>query len=85
MAIKSVNQSPPDLIITDVLMPEMTGYELFINLKRIDSPARRAPIVVMSSKESLQFIFDAQAIISFLPKPFTKTELCSAVEAALKS
>ena len=86
-AEKALDEAPklnPDLIITDVLMKEMTGYEFFVNIKRDDSPLKNIPTIVMSTRENLKYIFDKNAIVSFLPKPFTRSELTKVVSESLE-
>lgn len=78
-AINSVRANKPDLILTDVLMPQMTGYELFVHLKNSPPPVCHIPIIVMSTRENVKYVFDTQTIVTFLPKPFTRDELCRAI------
>lgn len=73
----------PDLIITDVLMPEMTGFELLVNLKREDSPFRDTPVLVMSVKESVKNVFDQKDMVCFLPKPFSTAEFRNKIDEIL--
>lgn len=84
-AIESVAADMPDLILTDVLMPQMTGYEFFIHLKNSPAPISQIPIIVMSARENVKYVFDTQTIVSFLPKPFTKEELYRAIGLVFSS
>ncbi|MDP3921007.1 MAG: response regulator [Candidatus Omnitrophota bacterium] len=59
----------PNLIITDVLMPEMTGYQLVEHL-RDDADIGEIPVIVMSAKHSMKEFFPSWAILTFLAKPF---------------
>ena len=67
----------PDLIITDVMMPEMTGLEA---AKEI-SKKQPVPIIVLSAHErpngeDVEFIFD------YLQKPVSIADLKAAIERA---
>lgn len=84
-ALDGVGRIQPDLIATDVLMPEMTGYELLVNLKRPDSPYRNIPVLVMSSRESVRSIFDEKDMVCFLPKPFSVEEFLKKVSEIVGS
>jgi hypothetical protein len=66
------------LVITDLIMPGMGGWELVTHLRERDSRLR---IVVMSgySEDLVGALQDAV----FLPKPFTASELATAVREAL--
>ena len=48
-ALAQVRQRMPDLIITDLLMNEMTGFELIKELKKIEA-FRKIPVIVFSAK-----------------------------------
>lgn len=49
-ALRKVNQSIPDLIILDLMMPEMDGFALLDRL-RAQMPTQDTPIVVITAKE----------------------------------
>ena len=50
IALQLVNQSVPDLIILDLMMPEMDGFAL-LDLLRAQMPTHDIPIVVVTAKE----------------------------------
>ena len=48
-----INQDPPDIILLDIVMPDMDGYELCLKLK--SQPLTRAiPIIFLTAKNSIQ-------------------------------
>ncbi len=72
-----------DVVITDMVMPEVDGMETIILLKKIDPDVRIVAVSGASNKDTLlraANIFDA--CIS-LKKPFTKEDILSAVKHAL--
>ena len=71
-----------DLLLTDVIMPLMNGYELATRLKSI-SP--RTKVLYMSgyTDDVLAFHGIGQPEIDFIQKPFTPSELAGKVEMAL--
>lgn len=83
-AINSILKENPDLILTDVLMPKMSGEELSKALRRHMTPNGIIPVVVMSAKQDFQKSFNSEFISAFLPKPFNKEQLRSAVEKSIK-
>ena len=75
----------PDLIILDILMPEMDGWETFNRLKAV-SRLREVPIVFLSSisdKKEIDRAFGMGAV-DFIVKPCDNTELLDRVEKAVK-
>lgn len=82
-ALEAAANIQPDLFLVDVLMPGMSGYEFFLKLKEANSLLKNVPVVVMSTRENLKYVFDEKKILSFLPKPFTKNELRQAVNLTL--
>ena len=76
-ALTSVRRSPPDLVVTDVMMPVMDGVELIRRL-RCDPATRDIPIVAVSSHGYLAAAADA-----VVAKPFRSSGLLAAVTALL--
>ena len=83
-ALMIVKEYTPDLIITDVKMPVVDGYELIKNLKECPDTSR-IPVILMTAGrieservENFPFMPD-----DYLRKPFTMGELQSKVEKLL--
>jgi two-component system, chemotaxis family, response regulator PixH len=72
----------PDIIITDVVMPGMSGFELCRQLKR--NPAtKKIPVIICSSKDgNIDKVWGMrQGADIYLTKPFGKQELISVVQS----
>ncbi len=83
--IKKAFESQPELILLDLDMPEMSGYEVCDRL-RADVQFKNIPIIILSSKKgpdahSLAYKLGAD---NYLEKPFDKTELLTLIEARVK-
>ena len=76
----------PDLVLLDVLMPEMDGWETFNYLKGI-SLLRDVPIAFFTSLDSELDKNHAARLgaVDFLTKPFEKEELQKRVESIIES
>ena len=75
-AMKAFNRFRPDLIITDVTMPEMDGFELYRRVQR-ESPGMTIPFIFISARDEAQAV---EQITNnngtyFLRKPFGPEEL----------
>ena len=74
-----------DLILMDIIMPEVNGIEACYRIKAVDS-LKDIPVVMVTSsaeKASLQMAFGAGAI-DYIVKPVDKTELLARVRSVLK-
>ncbi|MAZ40506.1 response regulator [bacterium] len=56
--LKHAKNDPPDLILLDILMPEMGGLEMLTHLKHEDS-LKNIPIIVLTNMENKESIADA--------------------------
>jgi CheY-like chemotaxis protein len=73
-ALEQVRDSPPQLVVTDQMMPVMNGSELIERL-RADGSMKAIPIVMVSGTRSVQRGADA-----VLGKPFDPAELIVLVD-----
>lgn len=84
-ALQIMADSLPDLIIADILMPEMDGYALYQEVQeRVEW--RLVPFIFLSSmaeREDIQRGRDL-GVDSYITKPFEPEELLAAVRAGLK-
>ncbi len=77
-AKKLLSSEIPDVIVTDLMMPDESGYSL-IKYVREKSGIKTTPIVVTSVLDSEAEIFQ-QGADAYLPKPFTPDELIKMVK-----
>ena len=80
-ALLKIDQQLPDLVITDIFMPEMEGLEFIRTMKK---KQKTLPIIALtgsSQAEYLQYALKFGAIYG-LYKPFSQDELLIAVDAA---
>ena len=77
-------ETPPELIITDVLMPEMDGYTFYKELKR-DENFAKLPVIILTERKNMEDSFRALGVEGFLQKPFSIENLTSQVEAILEN
>ena len=77
--------SGPDLILLDVMMPKMNGFEVLKKL-RADEKTRLIPVVMVTSlKETEDRVTALEAgCDDFISKPFDKLELLARVKSMLK-
>jgi two-component system, chemotaxis family, response regulator PixH len=83
-ALAKVQQTKPDAIVTDWMMPKMGGVEISRQLKKNPDTAQ-IPIVVCTAKNrDVDRVWaKKQGINAYLTKPYTQAELEIALQTAL--
>ena len=84
-AMKAVTQHNPDLILLDIMMPRMSGFEVCRRLKQNPATAD-IPVVMITALNELGDIERAVAVGTddFLSKPINKLELLTRVKSLLR-
>jgi len=80
-ALKTVQAAPPDLILLDVMMPDMNGYEVCQHLKA--SPLTcDIPVIFISALDEVLDKVKAFAVggVDYITKPFSEEEVFARVE-----
>ena len=70
----------PELILTDMMMPVMDGYELFDTLKGHDE-FKKIPVILMSAAQIDLKRLPAEGWVSFVRKPFDLEELIDLISS----
>jgi signal transduction histidine kinase/CheY-like chemotaxis protein len=84
-AFESALHSPPDLIVSDVMMPRVDGFELVRRL-RADPSLRDVPTILLSARAGEESVIEGlQAMADdYLVKPFSARELLARIAAQLQ-
>lgn len=81
-ALKKVKIEKPDLILLDLLMPRMDGFEFIRQLRTQKDKSRNIPIIVVSARVDLRDSFNSDQISAFIAKPYESSQLLSKVQEA---
>ena len=83
-ALDAVRRKRPDVVLLDVMMPLMDGWETLQQLKEDDSTAS-IPVILLTARtsEDDQMRGWSNGILEFVPKPFNPQALTAAVRDAL--
>jgi putative two-component system response regulator len=84
-ALAAVESESPDLVLLDIMMPEMDGYQVLDHLQA--SPATRGlPVIVISALDDVGSVARCieRGADDYLPKPFNPTVLRARVSASLE-
>lgn len=84
-ALKKFNQDIPDIIVSDVSMPEMNGFE-FCRQLRSQPSGKLIPFIFLSAKDELDYRIQGHSIgaDNYLVKPFEMKELLANIEALIE-
>ena len=84
LALLGIRQSLPDLILLDIMMPQMDGYEVCTHLKS-DEVTRDIPVIFISAKDDVLDKVKAFAVggVDYITKPFQVEEVLARVETHL--
>jgi signal transduction histidine kinase/DNA-binding response OmpR family regulator/serine phosphatase RsbU (regulator of sigma subunit) len=84
-ALARINEHPPDLVLTDVMMPNLDGFGLLRAL-RADPGTLQIPVVMLSARGGEEGLVDGleAGADDYLAKPFSARELRARVAANLE-
>lgn len=81
-ALEKAESQKPDIVVTDVVMPGMSGFELCRSLKKNEA-TQQMPVVICTSKnQDLDKLWGKkQGADAYVTKPFTREDLLQAVQS----
>jgi DNA-binding response OmpR family regulator len=84
-AWEMIEQDPPDVLVTDVQMPRMDGFELSRRIRDCEA-TRHLPILMLTAKGfelEQQELKERWGIVDILAKPFSPRELVRLIDQIL--
>jgi CheY-like chemotaxis protein len=81
--LDKMQKSPADLIILDVLMPVMDGFQFFKIIKN-DPKMAHIPIIVLTARGGMRGSFEALDADEFVPKPYEMDDLLAKINGLFK-
>ena len=81
-AITRARAEPPDLVLLDVMMPDLDGRDA-CKLLKMDETLRRIPVILFSSADERDVHWRSAGADGFLQKPFRIRDLPATVRAFL--
>ena len=83
--LKEVREQLPDLVLLDLMMPDMDGWEVYQQMKAEDS-TRSIPVIVVTAKaQSIDKVLGLHIakVDDYIAKPFSPQDLLNSVEKVL--
>ena len=83
--LEKAKKEAPDLILLDILMPEMDGYQALLKLKSLDD-TKSIPVIMLTAKGQVEDVVAAQGMgdDEYVVKPFNPVTLLEKIHKGLK-
>ncbi len=84
-ALKRIEKKKPDLVLLDIMMPQMSGFEACKKIRETYN-ASQLPILFLTAKNQISDLVDGfnSGANDYLSKPFSKNELLTRVKAHIQ-
>jgi two-component system OmpR family response regulator len=85
-ALDAVERKRPDLIVLDVMLPDLDGFEVARRLRQSEGAGTRVPVIFLTARDATQDKVDGLRLGSddYVTKPFSIEELIERVRAVLR-
>jgi twitching motility two-component system response regulator PilG len=83
-ALKAVAENPPDLVLLDIMLPEMDGFEVCQQIK--ESPqTSHIPVILLTAKKSPEDMARGKQVGAdqYITKPFKSSMVIASIERLL--
>ena len=83
-ALTAVEEQKPDLIVLDIMMPQMDGLEVLTRLKG-DAATSTIPVILLTAKLQYEDVLGGYKMGAdyYITKPFTSTQLLNGINLLL--
>jgi two-component system OmpR family response regulator len=85
-ALESIGRRRPDLVVLDVMLPDLDGFEVARRLRQAEGAGAHVPIIFLTARDTTQDKVEGLRLGSddYVTKPFSIEELIERVKAVLR-
>jgi len=80
--LKKVESDKPDLIVLDIQMPKMNGYEFMTELKILQG-FETTPVIMLTANETMEDMFKLEGVKGYFVKPVKIPDLIEKIKECL--
>jgi two-component system OmpR family response regulator len=86
LALQAIDRSRPDLVLLDVMLPDLSGFDVTKRVRQTEGPGSRVPIIFLTAKDTTADKVEGLRLGSddYMTKPFSVEELVERVKAVLR-
>ena len=81
--LDKIESDKPDLVLLDIMMPDMSGWEVFKKIKKKDEMIKIAFVSVLEISEQRKKALLKEGLADYIMKPFTKDELLERIKSLI--
>jgi twitching motility two-component system response regulator PilG len=80
-ALKAIGENPPDLVLLDVMLPELDGFEVCQQIKN-NPQTRHIPVILLTARKSPEDVARGREVGAdqYMTKPFKSSMVIAAIE-----
>ncbi len=84
--LRTIVNEKPNLVLLDIMLPDISGYELCEQIRKMEAPFHQTPIIFLTAKgESIDKLRGFNlGVDDYLVKPFDPNELIARIKAVLR-
>ena len=84
--LRTIINEKPNLVLLDIMLPDISGYELCEQIRKMEAPFHQTPIIFLTAKgESIDKLRGFNlGVDDYLVKPFDPNELIARIKAVLR-
>jgi PleD family two-component response regulator len=85
-ALDAAKKHVPDMILLDIIMPEMNGFDVFAKLKDFET-TRDIPVIFISGLDTTEIMLRGLKLgaVDYITKPFDKTAVKAKIDSYFKA
>ena len=85
-ALEAIEKSRPDIVVLDVMLPDLSGFDVTKRLRQSEGAGTRIPVIFLTARDTTADKIEGLRLGSddYMTKPFSIEELVERVKAVLR-